>query len=98
VNYTIPAKPAQLLPFQDRPATRSVAVVADSAGEFPDASKQPPYAYVYRGELLEAVANDKRYRPQFNQQIDPQNRRAIDSYQRVAAEPPLVGQILDGFI
>jgi hypothetical protein len=75
-----------------------VAVVADSAGEFRDASKQPPYAYVYRGELLETVANDKRYRPQLNLQVDPQNRRAIESYQRVASEPPLVGQILDGFI
>jgi len=96
VNYIIPSKPAQLPLYQDRPATRSVAVVADGAGEFRDASKQPPY--VYRGELLEGVSNDKRYRPQINQQIDPQNRRAIDSYQRVASEPPLVGQILDGFI
>jgi hypothetical protein len=98
VNYIIPSKPAQLPVYQDRPATRSVAVVADSAGEFRDASKQSPYAFIYRGELLEGVASDKRYRPGFNQQIDPQNRRAIESYQRVAAEPPLVGQILDGFI
>jgi hypothetical protein len=96
--YTIPAKPAQLQLYQEQPATRSVAVVADSAGEFRDASKQPPHAYVYRGELLEAVANDKRYRPQLNQQIDPQNRRAIESYRSIAAEPPLMGQILDGFI
>lgn len=98
MNYITPSKPAQLTLYQDRPATRSVAVVADGTGEFRDASKQPPYAYVYRGELLEAVTSDKRYRPQINQQIDPQNRRAIDSYQRVASEPPLVGQILDGFI
>ena len=98
MNYIIPSKPAQLPVYQDRPATRSVAVVADSAGEFRDASKQSPYAFIYRGELLEAVASDKRYRPQLNLQIDPQNRRAIESYQRVASEPPLVGQILDGFI
>jgi hypothetical protein len=98
VNYIIPSKPAQLPLYQDKPATRPVAVVADSATDFRDASKQPPHAYVYRGELLEGVANDKRYRPGFNQQIDPQNRRAIESYQRVAAEPPLMGQILDGFI
>jgi len=98
VNYIIPSKPAQIPLYQDRPPTRPVAVVADSAADFRDASKQPPYAYVYRGELLESVASDKRYRPQFNQQIDPQNRRAIESYQRVASEPPLVGQILDGFI
>ena len=98
MNYIIPSKPAQLPVYQDRPPTRPVAVVADSAADSHDASKQSAYAYVYRGELLEAVANDKRYRPQLNLQIDPQNRRAIDSYQRVASEPPLVGQILDGFI
>jgi len=98
VNYIIPSKPAQVPIYQDRPSTRSVAVVEDNAGEFRDASKQAPYAYIYRGELLDSVAGDKRYRPQVNLQIDPQNRRAIESYQRVAAEPPLVGQILDGFI
>jgi len=75
-----------------------VSVVANSAGEFRDASKQASSSYVYRGELLEAVANDKRYRPQFNQLINPENQHAIDSYRRVADEPPLVGQILDGFI
>ena len=98
MNYIIPSKPAQLPLYQDKPATRPVAVVADSAADFRDASKQPPHAYVYRGELLEGVASDKRYRPGFNQQIDPQNRHAIESYQRVASEPPLIGQILDGFI
>jgi len=98
VNYIIPSKPAQLPLYQDRPPTRPVAVVADSATDFRDATRQPHYAYVYRGELLEGVTSDKRYRPGFNQQIDPQNRRAIDAYQRVASEPPLTGQILDGFI
>ena len=98
MNYIIPSKPAQLPLYQDRPPTLPVAVVADSAADSRDASKQPRYAYIYRGELLEAVANDKRYRPQLNLQIDPQNRRAIESYQRVASEPPLMGQILDGFI
>lgn len=98
MNYIVTSKPAQLPVYQDRPVTRPVAVVAGSSGEFRDASKQAPSSYVYRGELLEAVANDKRYRPQFNQLIDPENQRAIDSYRRVVAEPPLVGQILDGFI
>ena len=98
MNYITASKPAQLTLYQDRPATRSVAVVADGTGEFRDASKQPPYAYVYRGELLEAVTNNQHYRPQLNQQIDPENRRAIDSYRSVAATPTLVGQILDGFI
>jgi hypothetical protein len=75
-----------------------VAVVADTASEFRDASKQAPSTYVYRGELLEAVAYHQHYRPRYNQQIDPQNQRAIDSYKSVASMPTLVGQILDGFI
>lgn len=98
MNYIVASKPAQLPVYPDRPVTRPVAVVADSAGEFRDASKQAPSSYVYRGELLEAVAYNRHYRPRFNQQVDPENQRAIDSYRRVAAEPPLVGQILDGFI
>jgi hypothetical protein len=98
VNYIITAKPIQLPVYSDRPETRPVASVSDSASEFRDASKQPPSTYVYRGELLEAVANDRRYRPQLNLQIDPDNRRAIDTYQRVASDPPLMGRLLDGFI
>jgi len=98
VNYIVTSNPAQLPVYQDRPVTRPVAVVADSANEFRDASKQAPSTYVYRGELLEAVAYHPLYRPRFNQQIDPENRHAIDSYQSVASSPTRVGQILDGFI
>ncbi len=98
MNYIIPAKSMQLPIYPDRPETRPVSPVADSAREFRDASKQPSATYVYRGELLEAVANDRRYRPQLNLQIDPNNRRAIDTYQRVASDPPMVGRLLDGFI
>ena len=54
MNYIVTSKPAQLPVYQDRPITRPVAVVAGSAGEFRDASKQAPSSYVYRGELLEA--------------------------------------------
>jgi len=98
VNYIITAKPTQLPIYPDRPETRPVAPVSDSASEFGDASKQSPSTYVYRGELLEAVANDRRYRPQLNLQIDPDNRRAINTYQSVASDPPLMGRLLDGFI
>lgn len=98
MNYIITAKPAQLPNYPDRPETRPVASVSDSASEFRDASKQPPSTYVYRGEVLEAVGNDRRYRPQLNLQIDPDNRRAIDTYQRVASDPPLMGRLVDGFI
>ena len=98
MNYIITAKPTQLPIYPDWPETRPVASVSDSASEFRDASNQPPSTYVYRGELLEAVANDRRYRPQLNLQIDPDNRRAIDTYQRVASDPPLMGRLVDGFI
>lgn len=96
--YITTANPTQLPIYPDRPETRPVASISDSASEFRDASKQPPSTYVYRGELLEAVANDRRYRPQLNLQIDPDNRRAIDTYQRVASDPPLMGRLVDGFI
>ena len=98
MNYIVTSKPAQLPAYQDRPVTRPVAVVADSAGEFRDASKQAPSTHVYRGELLEAVAYHQHYRPRYTQQVDPENRRAIDSYRSVASVPTLVGQVLDGFI
>lgn len=98
MNLVITTKPAQLPIYQDKPVTRPVVSVAGSAGEFRDASKQAPTTYVYRGELLEAVANHQHYRLQLNQQIDPENRRAIDLYQSVATTPTRAGQILDGFI
>ena len=98
MNYITTAKPTQLPIYPDLPETRPVASVSDSASEFRDASKQSPSTYVYRGELLEAVGNDRRYRPQQNLQIDPDNRRAIDTYQRVASDPPLMGRLVDGFI
>ncbi len=98
MNYIVTAKPIQLPINPDRPVTQPVTSVAENASEFRDASKQPPPTYVYRGELLESVANDRRYRPHLNLQIDPDKRRAIDTYQRVASEPPLMGRLLDGFI
>lgn len=70
----------QLPIYPDRPVARPVSSVTDNASGYRDASKQPSPHYVYRGELLEGVGNDRRYRPQPNLQVDPQNRRAIDTY------------------
>ena len=81
-----------------RPVTMPVTSVADGASEFRDASKQHPSTYVYRGEVVEALSNDKRYRPQPNLQVKPENQRAIATYQKVLNDPPLTGQLLDGFI
>ena len=91
-------KSTQLPLYPERPLTRPVASVAGSASEFSDASRQSPSTYVYRGEVLEPLSHDRRYRPQLNLQVSPQNRDAIESYQRVAVDPPQKGLILDGYI
>ena len=57
--------------------------------------------FVFHGEILEAESEQKYYRPQFNQQISPKNRSAIDNYQstsRGGRESRFVGLILDGYI
>ncbi len=96
MNYIITAKPMHFPISLDRPVTRPVTPVADSAAGSRDARQQSS-GYVYRGELLETVT-DKTYRPAYNLQISPENRRAINSYQKIANEAPVVGRILDGFI
>jgi len=97
VNYIITAKPMNFPISLDPPVTRPVAPVADNAAGYRDSRQQQSSAYVYRGELLETVA-DRAYRPGYNLQISPENRRAITSYQKVLNEAPLVGRMLDGFI
>jgi len=57
--------------------------------------------YVFRGEVMEPESYQRGYRPRLNQQIAPQNRSAIDSYQstgRVGAENRILGLILDSYI
>ena len=76
--------------------TRPVTAIADNPAAFRD-PRQQPSSFVYRGELLETVG-DREYRPQYNLQISPENRRAINSYRQVAEEPQQLGRILDGFI
>ena len=64
-------------------------------------TRQESTEYVFRGEILESVENDKRYKPQFNQQIDPQNREAISNYQTTSVartESESLGQLIDRFI
>ncbi len=65
-----------------------------------------PPRFVFRGEVLEEVNNqDRSYRPQLNQDIDPQNRDAISSYQQIGEQAlsaneatPSSGRIVDVFI
>ncbi|MDJ0779255.1 MAG: hypothetical protein QNJ85_15415 [Gammaproteobacteria bacterium] len=91
----ITANPVNLPLVPERPTTRRVDVVAE--GRLRDAGQQRQQ-YVYRGELLDGAPPQRRYRPQTNLQVDPQNQRAINAYLDVAREPPLVGQLLDGMI
>ena len=81
----------------DRPLTRPVNPIAENGASLADARQQQASGYVYRGEVLE-TASDRSYRPEYNLQISPENRRAISSYQKIASEGPVVGRILDGYI
>ena len=76
---------------------RPVTPVNRAAEDSGDSARQHSPGYIYRGELLETVG-DRSYRPQYNLQISPENRRAITSYQKIASEQPVIGRILDGFI
>ena len=87
----------QLPTTLERGITRPVTPIAENPAGFRDPRQQPERAFVYRGELLES-AGDKQYRPQYNLEVSPENRRAINSYQKVADEAPQLGRILDGFI
>ncbi|MFT4607695.1 MAG: hypothetical protein ACI9YO_001892 [Gammaproteobacteria bacterium] len=76
---------------------------ADVKEDFVDSqrTRQESTEYVFRGEILESIENDKRYNPQFNQQIDPQNREAISNYQTTSVartESESLGQVIDRFI
>ena len=95
---TIVPSPLNLPVYPDQPVTRPVASVAGSSSEFGDASQQRPSTYIYRGELLEAVSDDRRYRPTYNLPTNLLQQRAVNAYHKVAHEQQNVGSILDGFI
>jgi len=70
-----------------------------------DQLRRQPTEFVFRGEVLDSVFNDNRFRPQFNQrvnqQIDPRNQSAISTYESTSANPlsdNSIGLILDRFI
>ena len=98
MNNIINTSPAQLPVYQDRSVTRPVEPVASGDNGSADARQKSPSTYVHRGELLEMLADYRRYNPRLNLEIDPQNRNAIDTYQQVASVPTRLGQILDGYI
>lgn len=96
MNYIVTAKPIHYPTSLDRSATRPVTPVGDDAASL-SVARQRPSGHIYRGELLETVA-DKTYKPQYNLQISPENRRAINTYHKIVNQAPLVGRFLDGYI
>ncbi len=98
MHYISPARPMHFPVLVDRPAARPVAPIADESGRLRDERQQQPDAHVYRGELLDEVFGERRYRPTASLETDPRNRRAIEAYHLVAYDPTRRGQILDGYI
>lgn len=73
----------------------------DSRREVQARSGSAASDYVFRGELLDSVDSEKRYRPQFNQQIAPQNRQAIETYNAggtVSSDRDPRGRLLDQYV
>ena len=98
MNHNLTISPVILPLTPERPVNTPIAPVGEGGSEFRDASKKHPSTYVYCGEVVEAVSNDRRYHPQLNLQTTPKTERAIQTYQKVLRDPPLVGQLVDGFI
>ncbi len=97
MNFITAPRPVYLPVIADRSLAQPVAQVAKSAADLRDSGHRPPPAYIHRGEVQE-TSGDKTYNPRYNLQISPENRRAIDTYQKTASESPRPGRILDGFI
>ena len=97
MNYITPANYFPVSTYPDRPSTRPVdAVVA--IDQLRDRERQYPSDFVFKGEVVDSTSDDKRYRPQANLQINPENKRAISLYQQVSSNQSVSGRILDRFI
>lgn len=73
----------------------------DSRQQTLPGNRKPPSDYVFRGELLDAVDQQQRFRPGFNQQVSPQNRLAIESYlssDSISIDEDRRGRLLDQFV
>ena len=65
---------------QSQNFNRERATADENRQQVQPAANRLSAEYVARGELLDSLGKDKRYKPQFNQQIAPQNRVAIEQY------------------
>lgn len=63
--------------------------------------ERPTTEYIYRGELLDAIRQQRHYRPQPNQHISPQSLHAIESYlasESLTDSGERRGRLLDRFV
>lgn len=63
--------------------------------------ERPTSEFIYRGELLDSVEQQRRYRPQPDQQISAKSRIAIERYlasEALAADYDPRGRLLDRFV
>ena len=100
MNFIVPSHPLNIPSYSDPSTTRQVAPVTSSSAEFAsNRDQQQAPTYVYRGEVLEAVASERRYRPRINLPQNILQQRAILAYQANTREQESAsGKILDGFI
>ena len=73
----------------------------DARTDEQDPSHRQAVEYVLRTELLDTVVNDKRYQPQYKQNIEPRNREIISRYQSTEAlsmVPGSLGRLIDRYI
>jgi len=86
---------------QSQSFNRERASVDGNSQQVQPGSSRRPTEYVARGELLDSLGKDKRYKPQFNQQIAPQNRAAIEQYasgNSISVNGDPRGRVLDQFV
>jgi len=86
---------------QSQNFNRDRAAVDENSQQLQPGSGRRPTDYVARGELLDSLGKDKRYKPQFNQQIAPQNRTAIEQYaasNSLSVNDDPRGRLLDQYV
>ena len=86
---------------QSQSFNRERASVDENGQQVQPGSSWRTTEYVARGEVLDSLGKDKSYKPQFNQQIAPQNRAAIEQYatsNSISVNDDPRGRVLDQFV
>ncbi len=86
---------------QSQNFNRERATVDENSQQVQPGSSRRTAEFVARGELLDSLGKDKQYKPQFNQQIAPQNRTAIEQYatsSSISVNDDPRGRLLDQYV